>query len=64
MKALHELHIFCVAVMIELLAEMLTDTVNHRVLMAVMLAMIFVVWFKQRHPHFLWRNPWDDDDWL
>lgn len=64
MKTLHELHLFCVAVMIELVAEMLTDTVSSRILMAILLGLMVIVWFKQRYPHFPWRTPWDEDDWL
>lgn len=64
MKVLHELHLFCLAVMIELIAELLTDSLQAQILMGSMLVLMFIVWFRQRYPHFPFRNPWDDDDWL
>lgn len=64
MRTLHELHLFCMAVMIELIAEMLTDTVNGRILMGILLSLMFIVWFRERYPNFPWRSPWDEDDYL
>ena len=64
MKVLHELHLFCLAVMIELIAELLTDSLQAQILMGSMLVLMGICWFRQRYPHFPFRNPWDDDDWL
>lgn len=63
MKILHEMHVFCLAVLVELTAEWLTDYLHAQTLVGGIVVILFIVWFRKR-PHFPWRNPWDSDDWI
>ena len=57
------LSLFCSSISIELLAELLSDVLSAKVLIAIILVSLFILWQRQRKP---WRPLFrrDDDNWL
>ena len=57
------LSLFCSSISIELLAELLRDVFSARVLLALILVSLLILWQRGRHQPWH-RSRWDDDDWL
>jgi hypothetical protein len=57
------LSLFCSSISIELLAELLSDVFSARVLIALILLSLFILWQRGRNKPW-YRSRWDDDDWL
>ena len=51
------------SISIELLAELLSDVFSARVLIALILVSLLILWQRGRHQPWH-RSRWDDDDWL
>ena len=56
-------HVFCLSASIELLAEVLTDTLSHQVTLALVLSILVIVWYRdyRRSNQHRWFD--DDDFW-
>jgi hypothetical protein len=63
MNKLRSAHVFCLSVCIELLAEVLTDTLSHQVTLALVLSILVIVWYRdyRRSNQHRWFD--DDDFW-
>lgn len=62
MKKRINLSVFAMAIWIEIIAEILSDTLSMRMMLCTMLAAMTIHWYRNRNrPHFPW---FDDDDWL
>ena len=46
MNKLRTAHVFCLSTSIELLAEVLTDTLSHQVTLALVLSILVIVWYR------------------
>lgn len=60
MNKLRTAHLFCFSTGIELLAEVLTDTLSHQVTLALVLSILVITWYRDHRRNN--RHRWFDDD--